>query len=231
MDLLLIELLVGRGSVFVDVGANTGIYSRMALLQGASVVAIEPVARLAMLLLREFPPGTDVRRLAIAEQSGEAVLVTPVIEGVAFATRSTLSGLAGDSSITETVPTARLDDVVQSCHFVKIDVEGHELVVLRSAERLLLSCRPMLLVEIEWSRDQEQASDTHKFLAGIGYRSFYRDPESGRLVQVTAHEAALLQISVDAPLPGQRKSREFVNNFLFLHGESEAYKSWLSGQR
>lgn len=43
--------------------------------------------------------------------------------------------------------TKRLDDLVELCDLIKIDVEGHEYRVLKGAENLLTRSRPVLLLE------------------------------------------------------------------------------------
>jgi hypothetical protein len=52
------------------------------------------------------------------------------------------------------VPAKRLDDVVRELglprvDFIKIDVEGHELRVLRGAEATMRTLRPVLLMELQ----------------------------------------------------------------------------------
>jgi len=49
--------------------------------------------------------------------------------------------------------------------FIKIGVEGHELVVLKGSEETLRRCRPTVLVEIK----QQHLAAIHGFMDGLGY--------------------------------------------------------------
>jgi hypothetical protein len=71
-----------------------------------------------------------------------------------------------------TVDTIRLDDLdVADVGLVKIDVEGHELAVLRGAEGLVRRWRPTLVVEIEDLR--APAAPTLDLLASWAYEGSY----------------------------------------------------------
>jgi hypothetical protein len=75
------------------------------------------------------------------------------------------------------VPVERLDDQgLSGVSFLKIDVEGHELPVLRGGDELLARDRPVLLVEIEQRHlgDQTHVSDVVGHLTSRGYRCFFR---------------------------------------------------------
>lgn len=67
------------------------------------------------------------------------------------------------------VPVVKLDDVpVARADFVKVDVEGMEVEVLRGASRILEEFRPILLVEFIKS-DRQQLT---RMLESAGYRLF-----------------------------------------------------------
>src|SRR5262249_12061696 len=75
---------------------------------------------------------------------------------------------------TSIVPTHRLDDLpeVQAIDYMKVDVQGAELDVLRGATRLL---RRTLVVEAEVEfeplyTDQPLFGDVDRFMRGQGYR-------------------------------------------------------------
>src|SRR5262249_30908475 len=72
------------------------------------------------------------------------------------------------------VETIRLDDLdVDNVGVIKIDVEGHELNVLRGAEDLVRRWLPILIVEIEEKR--APVAGTIGLLESWGYRgSFFR---------------------------------------------------------
>ena len=73
------------------------------------------------------------------------------------------------------VATSRLDDFdLGDVGFVKIDVEGHELAVLKGAPELLTVQRPTILIEIEEHAHRDGQFDAIvDFLTDLSYRGSY----------------------------------------------------------
>ncbi|MEX0611483.1 MAG: FkbM family methyltransferase, partial [Pirellulales bacterium] len=97
--------------------------------------------------------------------------------------------------------------------FVKIDVEGHELAVLRGARHTLEAHRPTLLVECEARhRSDGDVRPVFEFLQSLGYEgSFF---SSGRRRPLAEFDPNLDQAR-DMNL--HRLPRGYVNNFAFEH--------------
>src|SRR5262249_12144837 len=124
--------------IFVDVGANAGLYSLHAALnaaEGARILAIEPDAALLARLrfnMRLIAAAAPVRgevataAVAVGDQDGEALLSSSGDEG----SRSLLANGNGDR-----VPVRRLaglleEHAISTISLMKIDVEGYEDHVL-----------------------------------------------------------------------------------------------------
>jgi FkbM family methyltransferase len=74
------------------------------------------------------------------------------------------------------VETSRLDNTSsasETVSFIKIDVEGHELQVLKGAQKLLTTQMPMILLELLATDIRGQRAASLDFLAEIGYTRFY----------------------------------------------------------
>ncbi len=146
------------GAVFYDVGANIGFFGLLgARLVGATgqVFAFEPVPQNAALVRENFALNgfahAQVIAKAVASHAGQVDLLLSRHPG--GATLHTDARLA-DAERTITVEQVALDDLVFGEHlpaptFVKIDVEGAELDVLRGMKRLLREVRPRLVFEID----------------------------------------------------------------------------------
>jgi FkbM family methyltransferase len=225
-ELELVLALLDRGMHFVDVGANRGLYSRAAMLRGAHVTAVEPLPWLVDPLVRLVGQRGEVLQVAVGTQPGEHAIHIPTFEGVRVDTRSSLDPAANRGMSTEEilVRVDSLDHLWESwlgVDMVKIDVEGTELDVLRSGERLLSEARPALLIEVEARHHPDDPAAAFRLLRNLGYDSFHLAPESAsRLVSADAFDFALHQDPHFHKAPGTAgHDPRYVNNFLFLPSE------------
>lgn len=149
---VIVRSLIRPGSTVVDVGANVGAYTQLALRAGASrVIALEPGPAhdlLVALVQLLGSSSVEVLRLAAGADRGDQLLHVPADQpGLA-----TVRPMAGASSpAAAVVATRRLDDLdvpEGDIDFVKIDVEGAEAAVLEGASGWLEAGRVRaLLVE------------------------------------------------------------------------------------
>lgn len=134
-ELLVIERAIRakKAPIVVDVGANRGDYAVEVLARGPnglSLVCIEP-SRSAFAVLAERVGSDSRATLVNAAVSGEAGTAELFSED----TGSPLASLYGEGP-SETVRTIRLDRLLADLDLghidlLKVDVEGHELAVLR----------------------------------------------------------------------------------------------------
>ena len=137
------------GDLFVDIGANIGIYTIFALDLGAEVIACEPDPRNYQRILEHLKLNgyeADVLNVAVADQPGTLHLT----QGLDSYNHLVLPEHDHGQSIE--VPAMTLDDIIgdRSVAGVKIDVEGAEGLVIAGAERALSEQR-IGLVQLEWS--------------------------------------------------------------------------------
>jgi len=138
-------------AVFLDIGANFGLYSVHAALSGgfAAVHAFEPDPRnlaqmRANLLLNGLLEAVSIHEVAVSDHDG-AVSFAPGGDG--FTGQSHV--VAQNSADSHEIPAARLDSLFsQNSGFcAKIDVEGHEMAVLEGARAILAAGRWVIQVE------------------------------------------------------------------------------------
>jgi FkbM family methyltransferase len=146
----------------LDVGANTGLYSLIAVTahRRVTAVAYEPVPEIAELLRANVavnPQGgrIRVREVAIGDRTGSAELHLPPAQGDGtIETSASLEpGFKEAIDRVVRVEAATLDDAWRAegrppVSLVKIDVEGAEHRVLAAADDLVGACRPVLTVEV-----------------------------------------------------------------------------------
>ena len=181
------EMLVWRralrpGDLFIDVGANVGIYAIWAGELGAEVVALEPAADTYALLMENVAlNGYPIKTIqaAAGATSGTARFTSG---------RDTLNRQDPKGNVEAAMVT--IDSIVEdrAVAGMKIDVEGFEIDVLRGCERAL-SERRLRLIQLEWNATSKAAVGADRrpvadLLAKYGY-GLYRPDSDGTLEPLT----------------------------------------------
>jgi FkbM family methyltransferase len=222
-ELKILPLLVSGSGVAFDVGANRGEYTYVLekTVGAARTYAIEPLPRLCSQLRRLFPDA-NVLNLGLSDTVAKLMLKTPVIQGSPMWTRSTLESFAEKEetgALFEEVPVLPLDLLceqmqIADVEIVKIDVEGHEKNVVVGATKILRTCRPVLLVEIEQRHHTEPIEGIFSMIEELGYEAFFFDVPTSSLRSIESFSTEIHQ---------QREnlgSINYVNNFFFFNRET-----------
>lgn len=176
----LLEQLAPQNCTALDIGANHGIYAYALSRFVHSVHCFEPLAECCRYIHDHRATNVTVHNVALSDRAGELKLHVPIIGGRAVYTRASLDRPAGPFE-SRRVEVRTLDSYgLTGVGFIKIDVEGLEASVLRGAERLLKSCHPNLLVEIDRARhNQNSFLAVHATLRALGYQAYVC--EAGKL--------------------------------------------------
>jgi len=164
-ELGMLQSLIPKGSTTVDVGANVGDFARRLsqLSDGGLVIAIEPqsMPRSIMTMAGFFrrASGILVVPVALGDGHGLIELSVPIKSkgnvGIGLAHIGDDSDLAARFEVKkELVALTTLDNVISQISvghlsFIKIDVEGGELAVLRGSVNTIDQHRPAILCEID----------------------------------------------------------------------------------
>ncbi len=153
-ELAYLEKVLSPGKVFIDVGANFGVYTLVASkLVGTSgrVIAFEPTAQSFAILRQNIALNhfANVRafQFALAQRRGKAWLYhgwDPVGNSLG---KDPLCGNEGEEVQTEALDKLLEEKGIDRVHAIKIDVEGAEELVLRGAIRCLTTNRPIVIFE------------------------------------------------------------------------------------
>ena len=155
------NLAMKNGGVMFDVGANAGAISNEVALacKGVTIKAFEPQRELAELvvvssMLNGVADSIEVFPVAVGDHSGVVQLHKP-----AHALHASLmsSGESGEAVVD--CPLVMLDELVFSQQlpppdFIKVDVEGGELGVLKGATKILATHQPTVIFEANESSDR-----------------------------------------------------------------------------
>lgn len=169
---------VKPGHLVFDIGANIGAHTvALANLVGPRgvVLAFEPVRFLYHMLCGNLALNglTNVRAYQCGVGANSREMNVPAID---FTQPDTYGGVAlSNKAAGEPVSIISIDESVRvpACHFMKIDVEGMELDVLRGAHRLITRMKPVLYVE---HNDTQTGRWVLEFIAAHGYRAYLHEP-------------------------------------------------------
>lgn len=188
-DLLVVKKLVRPGDHVVDVGANVGWYTRVLAESVGSdgrVYSIEPIGEtfeiLSYCIHRLGLGNVDLLHSGISEADGEAVMEIPSFNkgGDNFYRAKIVSGLNPcEVNRQVQVRLTTLDKVLGGSKnpitFIKCDVEGHELAVVRGARAVIERFMPAWLIEVSQDPD-EPGTPSHELfsiLYSYGYSAFW----------------------------------------------------------
>lgn len=176
-EIALFDVLIEPGMTVIDVGANIGCHTVFFAKKAGSegrVIAIEAQGVLHRLLtinlkLNEIAFVEAIHCACGAEQSERQF---PVID---YARPANFGGMSlSEQDHGERVPIVPLDKLqLTKCDFIKIDVEGMEIDVVKGAMRLIEECRPILYVEND--RTEKQRALTERLIAH-GYSLYWHSP-------------------------------------------------------
>jgi FkbM family methyltransferase len=169
------------GDQVLDIGANIGWYTHtFSNLVGPEgrVFSVEPVPPTFELLTycvrRLGLRNVELFNYAMSDQPGSATMEVPRYSegGENFYAARIVGPAPSEAALrTFTVPIASIDELLgprlTRLTFVKCDVEGHELRVLRGARATLARSHPLLLVEIGGDPD-DPTSAAHTVVAELG---------------------------------------------------------------
>ena len=168
----------GAGAVFIDAGANIGVFSRFALAQGAGrVVSFEPSPATAECLRRNLAKEIASGQATVLEQG-----LWDSTTRLSFNTSNREN--PGGHSIQEqgggdvSVPVVSIDELWPSLgldrlDFIKMDIEGSEVRALRGARETISRFRPQLCIATEHTDDLfANATEVIKAVSAFGNYEF-----------------------------------------------------------
>jgi FkbM family methyltransferase len=177
----LLRQAIRPGWTVVEVGANIGAHTLPIARQVGPrgvVYAFEPQRILFQTLCANLALNSIMNVHCRMEALGDAA-GTVAIPPLDYAKENNFGGLSLSQSAkygkgSESVPVITLDSLeLARCEFLKVDVEGMELSVLKGSQSTVERLRPILYIENDRS---ELSPPLIEFLLSLGYRLFWHLP-------------------------------------------------------
>ncbi|MBI9067997.1 MAG: FkbM family methyltransferase [Salinivirgaceae bacterium] len=154
----IISNYLSNKSIYVDIGANYGVRSLLMLSEGIKTYMFEANPY----LIKELEERCFVNKFKNYKIESLAVSCNQSSSTFYISNRNSMSSLelefAETKGVKETIiiETVSLDyyfdellkNKNEGLHFIKIDVEGHELKVIEGAKRIIHEIKPVFLIEI-----------------------------------------------------------------------------------
>jgi FkbM family methyltransferase len=183
---VVVESMLAAGMTVLDIGAHHGVYTLLASRKvgpNGRVLAFEPSVRERNRLIKHLRlnrcRNVQVQSVALGSKPGWAELF--VVEEVetgcnCLQVPRVSQTVTGTPVFVDTLDNCLLRRGIDRVDFMKLDVEGAELEVLKGAGRLLKRAdRPIILAEVEDIRTAAwgyQAREIVEFLRQYDYRWF-----------------------------------------------------------
>jgi FkbM family methyltransferase len=150
-----LEKFLDKEGVFIDVGANTGIYTIKAAKhfgESGVVLALEPFPDVMATLFHSIQmngfTNVRLRNLCAGEYTGSAMLWMNLDQPNSFSLVKMEATKSGLSTLTITLDDLFEWEKLDRLDYLKIDAEGAEQQVLNGAKKILEKYRPIILMEV-----------------------------------------------------------------------------------
>lgn len=170
--------IIKSGDICWDIGANIGFYTGLFASQvkdTGAVIAFEPAARTCGYLqenvcLNEFTNVTVVNK-GLGDHTEQRHLY---YSKAALAEGTASLKYPNGRTASERVTLDTIDNLIGKLptpDFIKIDVEGYQLEVLRGGEHFLKTHAPLLMAELKdvGKTNRDDFSEIEKYITNLGY--------------------------------------------------------------
>lgn len=174
-----------KDDIFLDIGAQMGLCTLPIAAEGYEVIAVEPVQSNISLLTtnvieNDFLENVRIFPFAAHSEKKQILIFVPSEEDCASLSEAAAAKI-GKPVTSQTVTTIVLDEELMSqeqrIRFIKIDVQGAEIDVLRGMKNLL-SKPTQRYIFTEWDPGYmknygSSPEEMHEFFTSLGYRRVY----------------------------------------------------------
>jgi len=202
----------------VDVGANNGYYTNLLLGVSKKVISFEPIHYLYKLNLRLFKnKNVVIYNVALGDKETFGKLNIPQNNDP----ESSLVNKFKNSIVQKVRITTgdKLLKKIKKIDFIKIDVEGYEIFVLKGLKKTIYKSLPIFLIEIEKKHNKDYKK-VFEHMNNLNYKIFYLDiTKKLKLIKL---ENVSKFIKKNQSLK-KNSNLNYMNNFWFINIKSPIF--------
>lgn len=217
---------LGPGDAAFDIGAHKGAYTywmRRSVKDTGKIVCVEPQPKLVAYLKKVFGifgfSNILIMDCAVSEKDSKGVITVDgppgnISQGARIDDQAKIRGKRDFHEID--VQIRSIDSIAEETgmepKLVKIDVEGHELSVLKGMRRIFEEIRPIIVLECEKQHlSDHTVFDVFNLILEKGYSGYYlQDGHKHPLDRFDVQRDQWRYIE-----QGIRLDRNYINNFVF----------------
>jgi FkbM family methyltransferase len=173
-ELLHLDKICGSVGTAVDVGANWGSYTYPLSKRFRRVYAFEINDEVTGWIKQYNSGNIELVHCGLSSTAGTARFYVPMLRGVSLTAMGSLdrdNAPEADKYLEKEVRLAPLDDFgITGVGFLKIDVEGHEVEVLKGANATIRQSRPVVLIEVRDMNTDRNLHVVDSWFLELGYR-------------------------------------------------------------
>lgn len=167
------ECYIKPGDIVVDLGANIGIFSRFASDKGAKkVFSFEPVQENFKLLSLNRPENCEAHRLAVSDTDNMSLKIAYKADAPGGSSIIKYDDGILQTCMSITIDTLVKNGVIEQPDFIKIDIEGAEILALKGASDDILKKVRCIVIEIHTPELGQEVEYIYNRLNSLGFKSF-----------------------------------------------------------
>jgi FkbM family methyltransferase len=148
-EIFLVNAIVKYKDTAVDIGANLGLWSYHLAKSFVRVESFEPISEYCDVIRNTRRKNINVHNEALSSCPCTLEVQVPASKD-GLLLKSTRSDGTGSQSEKRAVPAKKLDEYsIDRVRLIRINVKGHEIEVLKGAERTIARFRPAMIIRVE----------------------------------------------------------------------------------
>jgi len=210
-ELFAMQKFLKKKRRFIDIGGNRGIYSFFYSSHFKKIECFEPIKEITNKLASSRKKNISIHNIGLSDKNAQKILYIPYIKKTLATPLASLNKPVKTEYLERKINIKALDDFkFKDVDFIKIDVEGNELNVIKGSIKTIEKYKPILLIEIEQRHNQENIESIFNFIKSLGYDGFFFKNKIKESLDKFNYEIDQKKYLKNPD------SKKYINNFFFI---------------